>query len=57
MAELRVNGVGNNGEGDIVKVKYRPVLDINNKPVVREITEEDLDEVGETVMATIVEGA
>ena len=44
-------------EGDIVKVTYRPVLDINNNPVVREITEEDLDEIGEAVMATIIEGA
>lgn len=48
--------VERDGEGDIVKVKYRPVLDIENKPVVREITEEDLDEIGEAVMATIVEG-
>ena len=43
--------------GDIVNVKYRPVLDINGNPVVREITEEDLDEIGEAVMATIMEGA
>ena len=44
-------------EGDIVKVKYRPVLDINGHPVVREITADDLDEIGEAVMATILEGA
>ena len=44
-------------DGDIVKVTYRPALDIYNHPVVREITEEDLDEIGEAVMATIIEGA
>ena len=44
-------------EGDITKVTYRPVLDINDHPVVREITAEDLDEIGEAVMATIIEGA
>jgi hypothetical protein len=44
-------------EGDITKVTYRPVLDINDHPVVREITEQDLDEIGEAVMATIIEGA
>jgi len=44
-------------DGDIAKVTYRPVLDINNQPVVREITAEDLDEIGEAVMATIIEGA
>ena len=44
-------------EGGIVKVTYRPVLDINDHPVVREITADDLDEIGEAVMATILEGA
>ena len=44
-------------DGEISNVKYKPVLDINNQPVVREITEEDLDEIGEAVMATIVLGA
>lgn len=43
--------------GDITNVKYKPVLDINDRPVVREITEDDLDEIGEAVMATIVLGA
>ena len=43
--------------GDITKVTYKPVLDIDGKPVVREITEEDIDEIGEAVMATIIEGA
>ena len=49
--------VKKDGDGDIVKVTYRPVLDINDHPVVREITEEDLDKIGEAVMATIIEGA
>ena len=49
--------VTRDGEGDIVSVKYKPVLDINNQPVVREITAEDIDEIGEAVMATIIDGA
>ena len=49
--------VEKDGNCDIVKVKYRPVLDINDHPVVREITAEDLDEIGEAVMATIIDGA
>ena len=49
--------VERDNEGDITKVTYRPVLDINGRPVVREITAEDLDEIGEAVMATILEGA
>ena len=44
-------------DGDIVSVKYKPVLDINNQPVVREVTAEDIDEIGEAVMATIIDGA
>ena len=44
-------------DGDISKVTYKPVLDINDHPVVREITADDLDEIGEAVMATIIEGA
>lgn len=42
--------------GEISSVKYKPVLDIDGKPVVREITEEDIDEIGEAVMATIIDG-
>ncbi len=44
-------------DGDITNVNYKPLLDINGKPVVREVTEDDLDEIGEAVMATIIEGA
>ena len=44
-------------DGDITNVKYKPVLDLNGQPVVREIREEDLDEIGEAVMATIILGA
>ena len=44
-------------DGEISSVKYKPVLDINNQPVVREITDEDVDEIGEAVMATIILGA
>ena len=43
-------------DGDITNVKYKPVLDLNGQPVVREVREEDLDEIGETVMATIILG-
>ena len=43
-------------DGDITNVNYKPLLDINGQPVVREITEDDLDEIGEVVMATIIEG-
>ena len=42
---------------EIVEVKYHPVLDVNNAPVVREITEKDVDDLGEAVMATIIDGA
>ena len=49
--------VEEDNEGDIVQVTYKPVLDINGNPVVREITERDLDEIGKAVMATIIDGA
>ena len=57
LAKVVTAEVEKDKEGDIVKVKYRPVLDINDHPVVREITADDLDEIGEAVMATILEGA
>ena len=41
---------------DITSVKYEPLRDINGQPLVREVEPEDIDRIGEAVMATIVDG-
>lgn len=41
---------------EITSVKYEPARDINGQPLVREVEPEDLDNIGEAVMATIVDG-
>ena len=48
--------VGRDDDGEIASVKYEPARDINGQPLVREVEEEDLDKIGEAVMATIVDG-
>jgi hypothetical protein len=48
--------VERDGDGDITSVKYEPARDINGQPLVREVEPEDLDNIGEAVMATIVDG-
>ena len=42
--------------GDITSVKYEPLRDINGQPLVRKVEPEDLDNIGEAVMANIVDG-
>ena len=36
--------------------KFEPLLDNEGRPVVREITAEDIDRLGEAVMSTIFNG-
>ena len=41
---------------DITSVKYEPLRDINGQPIVRKVEPEDLDKIGEAVMANIIDG-
>ena len=41
---------------EITSVKYEPARDINGQPLVREVEPEDLDKIGEAVMANIIDG-
>ena len=41
---------------EITSVKYKPLRDINGQPLVRKVEPEDIDNIGEAVMATIVDG-
>ena len=40
----------------VTTYKFEPLLDNEGKPVVREITAEDVDRLGEAVMSTIFNG-